>query len=241
VEELTHAPRGRLVLVEDEDAIVRPLLPALAREGFEVRRFTRAEDAIDRLDTLRPDAVILDVGLPGMSGFRACLAIRRRSRVPVLMLTARGAESDRLAGFEAGADDYLAKPFSVHELVARIRAILRRTQHADGHGPAEDVIEVGGLRLDGARREVRSGQRAIALTPREFDLLEFLMRRSPQAVSRSELIREVWDVHWSGPTKTLDVHVAQVRRKIEDDPHDPRYLHTVRGVGYQVRDRCAGD
>jgi two-component system, OmpR family, response regulator RegX3 len=243
VEELSLAPRGRLVLIEDEDAIVRPLMPALAREGFEVRRFSRAEDAIDRLDSLRPDAVILDVGLPGMSGFRACAAIRRRSRVPVLMLTARGSESDRLAGFEAGADDYLPKPFSVHELVARTRAILRRTQNADARagGPTVDVIEVGDLRMDAARREVRAGHRQVALTPKEFDLLEFLMRRSPQAVPRAELIREVWDAHWSGPTKTLDVHVAQVRRKIEDDPHDPRYLHTVRGVGYQVRDRCAGD
>jgi DNA-binding response OmpR family regulator len=233
------APRGRLVLVEDEDAIVRPLLSALAREGFEVRRFSRAEDAIDRLDDMRPDAVILDVALPGMSGFTACRAIRRRSLVPVLMLTARGDEADRLAGFEAGADDYLPKPFSVHELVARIRAILRRTR--GDHRPTEDVIAVGELRMDAARREVRSSGRAVALTQREFDLLELLMRWSPQVVTRAELIREVWDAHWSGPTKTVDVHVAQVRRKIEDDPHHPRYLQTVRGVGYQVRDRCAED
>jgi two-component system response regulator RegX3 len=236
VEEVAVVSRGRLVLVEDEDAIVRPLLSALAREGFEVRRFSRAEEAVDRLESLRPDVVILDLALPGMSGFTACQAIRRRSPVPVLMLTARGAESDRLAGFEAGADDYLPKPFSVHELVARIRAILRRTQ--SDTRPRAEVIEVGELRLDAARREVRAGERVIALAPREFDLLELLMRRSPQVVSRAELIREVWDAHWSGPTKTLDVHVAQVRRKIEDDPHDPRYLHTVRGVGYQVRDRC---
>jgi two-component system response regulator RegX3 len=182
--------------------------------------------------------VILDVALPGMSGFTACRAIRRRSPIPVLMLTARGAESDRLEGFQAGADDYLPKPFSVHELVARIRAILRRTRGA-AKAQADDLIAVGELRLDAARREVRSGDGVVALTPREFDLLEFLMRRSPQVVSRAELIREVWDTHWSGPTKTLDVHVAQVRRKIEDDPHDPRYLHTMRGVGYQVRDRCA--
>jgi DNA-binding response OmpR family regulator len=231
--------RGHLVLVEDEDAIVRPLVSALEREGFEVRRFARAEDAIDRLDVLNPDAVILDVALPGMSGLKACQVIRRRSTVPVLMLTARGAEAHRLSGFAAGADDYLPKPFSVHELVARIRAILRRTRA--GGNPREQVIAVGDLRLDVARREVRSGANVIALTPREFDLLELLMRRSPEVVHRKDLIHEVWDAHWRGPTKTLDFHVSQLRRKLGDDPNEPRYIHTIRRVGYQVRDRCAGD
>jgi DNA-binding response OmpR family regulator len=227
------APRARLVLVEDEDAIVRPLRSALEREGFDVHRFARAEDAIDRLESLAPDLVVMDVALPGMSGFRACELIRRRSTVPVIMLTARGEESDRLAGYEAGADDYLPKPFSVHELVARIRAILRRVRAVDVER-SDLAVEVGALELDPARREVSVAGRAVLLTPREFDLLEYLMRRSPAVVTRRELIEAVWDAHWSGPTKTLDVHVAQVRRKIEEDPHHPRYLHTERGVGYMV-------
>ena len=231
--------RGRLVLVEDEDAIVRPLVSALERERFEVRRFVRAEDAIDRLPSLDADLVIMDITLPGMSGLRACELLRKRSPIPVLMLTARGQESDRLAGFNAGADDYLPKPFSVHELIARIRAILRRTQRAEAQ--PEVRIVVGDLELDPGRREVTSGGRRVELAPREFDLLAYLLRRSPEVVPRNELIAEVWDPHWSGPTKTLDVHVAQIRRKIETDPSHPRYLHTVRGIGYQARDACGDD
>jgi DNA-binding response OmpR family regulator len=171
-----------------------------------------------------------------MNGFRACRLIRRRSAVPVIMLTARGEESDRLAGYDAGADDYLPKPFSSHELVARIRAILRRVRAAGDDEPGAP-IEVGDLRLDPARREVAVDGRAVDLTPREFDLLEHLLRRSPAVVPRRELMAAVWDAHWSGPTKTLDVHVAQLRRKLEPDPHRPRYLHTERGVGYRVEDR----
>jgi DNA-binding response OmpR family regulator len=239
MQETVGMPRGRLVLVEDEDAIVRPLVSALDREGFEVRRFVRAEDALDRLPSLEADLVIMDITLPGMSGIRACELIRERSPIPVLMLTARGQESDRLAGFLAGADDYLPKPFSVHELVARIRAILRRTRGSEG--APQSGIAVGDLELDPSRREVTSAGRPVDVTPREFDLLECLLRRSPEVVPRNELIAEVWDPHWSGPTKTLDVHIAQIRRKIERDPSRPRYLHTVRGTGYQARDACDDD
>ncbi len=241
MEQTSFVSRGRLVLVEDEDAIVRPLFAALEREGYEVSRFVRAEDAIDRMPGLAPDLVIMDIGLPGMSGLTACELIRRRWGTPVLMLTARGAEDDRLAGFRAGADDYLPKPFGVQELVARVRAILRRALATPRERIREEPIVVGALQLDPARREVRVDGRLVPMAPREFDLLETLMRHSPAVVGRADLVAEVWDAHWSGSTKTLDVHVAQVRRKIEQDPSAPRYLHTVRGVGYQVRDACAGD
>jgi two-component system, OmpR family, response regulator RegX3 len=229
--------RARIVLVEDEDAVARPLVASLAREGFAVERFVSAEDALDAMARARPDLVVLDVMLPGMSGVDACAVVRSRWAVPVLLLTARAEEEDRVVGLDVGADDYVTKPFSSSELAARIRAILRRVAP---RSPLP-VLEVGALVLDLGRREVRVDGRTVSLTPREFDLLALLVERSPAVVGRDELIAEVWDAHWEGPTKTLDVHVNQIRRKIEPDPHHPRFLHTARGVGYQVRDACVGD
>jgi two-component system alkaline phosphatase synthesis response regulator PhoP len=225
----------RIFLVEDEDAIVRPLASALDRGGFTVERIERAEEALEALTERRPRAIIMDIGLPGMSGLEACAEIRRRWVVPVLVLTARGEEQDRVLGLELGADDYLAKPFSARELVARLRALLRR---AEWRGETNAALRVGELTVDLDRREVRVGSRLVALTAREFDLLALLAARSPAVVSRRDLISEVWDAHWDRPTQTLDVHVAQLRHKIERDPRSPRYLHTVRGVGYQVKDAC---
>ena len=226
----------RLMLVEDEDEIVRPLVAALAREGFEVDRYVTAEEALEAIPERSPAVVILDVALPGMSGLDACRIVRERWGVPVIMLTARGELEDRLLGLELGAADYVPKPFSSRELVARIRAILRRVRWgAEGEAP----LEFGDLRIDRARRRVAVSGSPVPLAPREFDLLAYLAVRSPSVVRRDELIHEVWDAHWDGPTQTLDVHVAQLRRKIEPDPRHPRYLHTVRGVGYQVRDACA--
>ncbi len=220
----------RLVLVEDEDDIVDPLVAALARDGFEVERFRTAEDALEGFPGLDAELVILDVRLPGMSGFEACRHIRESSNVPVIMLTARASERDRIKGLETGADDYVAKPFSARELTARIRAILRRGRRTP------PPIVLGDLEVHEAKHEVRMAGRTVPLTPREFDLLSYLAARSPDAVPRRELIEEVWDPHWHGPTKTLDVHVAALRRKLEPDPQQPRYLRTVRGVGYQVRE-----
>lgn len=226
-----------LVLVEDEDDIVRPLMAALGREGFGVRRFVTAEEALAAIPGLHPQLVILDIALPGMSGLDACKVIRDRWALPVIMLTARGDPLDRVLGLELGAGDYVAKPFSSRELIARIRALLRRVDWRDE--PAH-VVVVGELQVDNARWEIRvCGRRTPTLTPREFDLLAYLSAHSPAVVTRSELMSEVWDTHWHGATQTLDVHVAQVRGKIEPDPRHPRFLHTVRGVGYQVRDACA--
>jgi DNA-binding response OmpR family regulator len=225
---------ARLMLVEDDDSIVRPLTPLLQSEGFVVERFEAAEEALEALPNSKPDLVILDIGLPGISGLEACRIVHERG-VPVILLTARGQPVDRIIGLELGADDYVAKPFSARELAARVRAVLRRGSGANQPGP----VVVGGLEVDTAVRQVRIGGTPVTLTRREFDLLALLAARSPAVVSREEIMTEVWDAHWYGSTATLDVHVGQIRRKIEPDPRHPRYLHTVRGVGYQVRDTWA--
>jgi two-component system response regulator RegX3 len=154
--------------------------------------------------------------------------------VPIVILTAAGEEGDRIRGLEAGADDYVVKPFSARELTARLRAVLRR-----GARTVPGAIGIGSLELVPARRQLLKDGEPVALSPREYDLLAYLLRASPRVVPRDELIAEVWDPHWHGPTKTLDVHVLQLRRKIEDDPGRPRYLHTERGVGYRMEDACA--
>jgi DNA-binding response OmpR family regulator len=222
------------MLVEDDDSIVRPLMPLLESEGFAVQRFEAAEEALDSLPTTRPDLVILDIGLPGMSGLEACRIVHQRG-LPVILLTARGQPVDRIIGLELGADDYVAKPFSARELAARVRAVLRRGRGASQ--PRRWVV--GDLQIDADVRQVTVGGRPVTLTRREFDLLALLAARSPTVASREEIMTEVWDAHWFGSTATLDVHVGQIRQKIEPDRHHPRYLHTVRGVGYQLRDAWA--
>jgi two-component system, OmpR family, response regulator RegX3 len=176
--------------------------------------------------------VLLDVMLPDGSGYDVCRRLRERSRVPIIMLTARGEETDRVVGLELGADDYVVKPFSAREVAARIRAVLRR---ADAEAPAagEGPLEVGPLRLDPDRRSARLDGGDLELTRKEFELLELLLREAGNVVSRERLIDEVWDVNWFGSTKTLDVHVSSLRRKLGDDSADPRFLHTVRGVGFR--------
>jgi two-component system, OmpR family, response regulator RegX3 len=170
--------------------------------------------------------------LPDGSGYDVCRRLRERSRVPIIMLTARGEETDRVVGLELGADDYVVKPFSAREVAARIRAVLRR---ADAEGPAagEGPLEVGPLRLDPDRRSASLDGGDLELTRKEFELLELLLREAGNVVSRERLIDEVWDVNWFGSTKTLDVHVSSLRRKLGDDSADPRFLHTVRGVGFR--------
>lgn len=226
----------RLVLVEDEDTIVRPLLAALAREGFGVDRFVDAEHALAAMAEVRPDAVIMDISLPGMSGVDACRIVKARWGLPVVMLTARSEVQDKVLALELGADDYITKPFGVRELVARLRSLLRRADWQD----SPSTFVAGELEVDAGRRQARVSDRVVSLTVKEFDLLAYLTERSPAVIRRAELMRKVWDAHWFGSTATLDVHVAQLRKKVEPDPRRPRYIHTVRGVGYQVRDICAG-
>ena len=222
-----------LVLVEDEEAIVRPLTGALEREGFRVERYETAEAALEAMERTRPAVVLMDIALPGMSGLDACRIIRERWQTPVVMLTARGEIEDRILGLELGAQDYVTKPFSSRELIARVRALLRRLGWQE---PEAGPIRIGGLEVDPTRREASIDGRRVHLKPRQFDLLLLLAERSPAVVPREEIMREVWDAQWHGQTHTLDVHVAEVRQKIEPDARELRYLHTVRGVGYQVRD-----
>jgi two-component system response regulator RegX3 len=220
-----------ILLVEDEASIVQPLADALGREGFNAHVATTAAEGIELGRQLQPDLVLLDLMLPDGSGFDVCRELRRQSDVPIVMLTARGDEADRVVGLELGADDYVVKPFSAREVIARIRAVLRRA----GSIPptAEAPIEIGELRLDPERRSVEHRGEPVELTRKEFELLQRLMRDAGRVVTREQLIEDVWDMNWFGSTKTLDVHISGVRRKLEEDPAAPRYIHTIRGVGFR--------
>jgi DNA-binding response OmpR family regulator len=215
-----------ILLVEDEESITTPLAEALERDGFRAEVAHTVADALAGARTLRPDLVLLDIGLPDGSGLDVCRELRSSSSVPIIILSARGEEADRVVGLELGADDYVVKPFSAREVIARIRAVLRRT--AAPGAPAEGPIQIGEVRLDPARRTVTFGDRPVELARKEFDLLALLMREAGAVVQRERLIDEVWDVNWFGSTKTLDVHVSALRKKLE-----PSYIHTVRGVGFR--------
>ena len=220
----------RVLIVEDESSISEPLAAHLAREGFSAEVAGTIADARAALDRDDPDVVLLDVMLPDGDGRDLCREVRARSDVPIVMLTARGEEVDRIVGLELGADDYVVKPFSAGELVARIRAIQRR-----GRAPSarRSPITVGAITLDPSSRAVTKDGEPIELAAKEFDLLKLLMSRAGEVVGREEIMDEVWDPHWFGPTKTLDVHISWLRKKIEDEPSNPAYITTVRGVGFR--------
>ena len=222
--------RPDILLVEDETAITEPLAEALEREGFSARVAGTAADALQMAGRKPPDLVLLDIGLPDGSGLDVCRALRQSSDVPVIMLTARGSEADRVAGLELGADDYVVKPFSAREVTARVRAVLRRA--SGGRGPGE-AIEIGDLRLDPGRHSAALDGKELELSRKEFELLRTLMERAGSVITRQALIEEVWDMNWFGSTKTLDVHMSGLRKKLGDDAADPRYIHTVRGVGFR--------
>ena len=225
------AGRRTILMVEDESSITEPLAEALDREGFDTRVAGTVADALEQAGEELPDLVLLDVMLPDGSGYDVARTLRERSKVPIIMLTARGEETDRIVGLELGADDYIVKPFSAREVVARIRAVLRRAE--PDASETGGTIEIGDVRLDPAKREVRHGGTPLELSRKEFDVLELLMRDAGTVVRRERLIEEVWDTNWFGSTKTLDVHVSSLRRKLGDDANEPRYLHTIRGVGFR--------
>ena len=219
---------GTILLVEDEPAITEPLAEALEREGFEPRVAATAADALSAAREDPPDLVLLDIGLPDGSGLDVCRELRKSGDVPIIMLTARGSEADRVLGLELGADDYIVKPFSAREVTARVRAVLRRAAPATG-----EAVQIGEVRLDPARHEATLAGEAIDLSRKEYELLRTLMGEAGRVITREALIERVWDMNWFGSTKTLDVHVSGLRRKLGDDAHDPRYIHTVRGVGFR--------
>ncbi len=214
-----------VLVVEDDDAIAEPLCKGLVREGYSVERVSTGAAA---LAAPPADVVLLDLGLPDVDGYEVCRVLREGSAVPIIVITARGQEPDRVRGLELGADDYLVKPFGFRELVARMRAVTRRAEPARA---TADVVN-GDLEIDRRARRVRVGGTELTLTRKEFDLLA-LLATDPGAVrTREEILEEVWDPHWYGPTKTLDVHMASLRRKLGD----PTRVETVRGVGFRLRD-----
>ncbi len=224
--------RPTVLLVEDEQGITEPLAEALEREGFNAAVAGTAAQAMEMAAGREPDLVLLDIGLPDGSGLDVCRELRRQGDVPIIMLTARGSEADRVAGLEIGADDYVVKPFSAREVMARVRAVLRRATPTTG-GDAGKPIRIGNLSLDTAKHEVRLDGAKLELSRKEFELLRVLMESAGSVLTREALIDEVWDMNWFGPTKTLDVHISGLRKKLDDDPKEPRYIHTVRGVGFR--------
>jgi DNA-binding response OmpR family regulator len=232
-------PGGPLVLlVEDERSIAEPFARALERAGFRANIARTGGEAVSLTSIRRPDVILLDLALPDCDGRDVCRRIRRDSNVPIIMVTASGAVTDRVVGLELGADDYVVKPFSTGEVIARIRAVLRRghAQHMEG-----EPFRVQDLRIDRGARRVWRGDDELDLTRKEFDLLVRLARDAGRVVTRESLMSDVWDMNWFGSTKTLDVHIGWLRRKLGDDPADPAYIRTVRGVGFSLaieRDRA---
>jgi DNA-binding response OmpR family regulator len=233
---MAAAARARILFVEDEASISDPFSRALAREGFEPVVARTAREALALAERIEPDLVLLDLNLPDGDGRDVARELRRRGDVPIVMLTARGTETDRIVGLELGADDYVVKPFSGAELIARIRAVLRRSQRSGAAAdapPPSAPAEIGELRVDfGARQATLAGAR-LELSRKEFDLLTELVRRAGKVVTREDLMARVWDENWFGSTKTLDTHIGWLRRKLGDDTSATRYLHTVRGVGFR--------
>lgn len=227
-DKMTH-----ILLIDDDRMITRPLTLALEQAGHAV---SVAHDGAKGLELAlgeEPDIVVLDIMLPEKDGWQVCRALREQSTVPILMLTALGEEVDRILGLELGADDYLTKPFSTRELLARVRALLRRVALDRAAVDEDDVIQRGAIRLDLSTRRAFKDGRELTLRYKEFELLSLLMSRAGEAVTRAELFDEVWGTEWLGDTRTLDVHVRWLRKKIEDDPGDPQYIQTVRNVGYR--------
>jgi two-component system, OmpR family, response regulator RegX3 len=227
-------PEATVFLVEDEDSFVEALTVGLRREGFRVQVAHDGAEALEQFDVVKPDLVLLDVMLPKVSGVDVCRELRRRSTVPIIMVTAKGSEIDTVVGLEVGADDYVTKPYRLRELVARMRAVLRRRAGTSSSRTASgDVLEVGDVRLDPERHEVEIRSEQVKLPLKEFELLEILLSNAGRVLPRDTLIDRVWGTDYVGDTKTLDVHIKRLRGKVEKDPSVPTRIVTIRGLGYK--------
>ncbi len=220
------------MLIDDDERLTEPVQFQLEALGFKVYCAADGYSGVNLARSEKPDVIVLDIMLPGMDGWQVCREIRRFSQTPIIMLTALGTELDRVRGLELGADDYLGKPFSFHELVARIRAMLRRVQWDQGAAPPSEV-HIGAIRLDLAAHRAFKGGTELILRHKEYDLLMFLMQHAGRVMDREALFNQIWGTDWLGDTRTLDVHIRWLRQKIEDDPSAPRYVQTVRNVGYR--------
>lgn len=224
----------KILVVDDEQSILELIKFNLEKEDWQVVTATDGDEAIQVFNRERPDLVLLDIMMPLKDGWAVCRELREVSAVPIIMLTAKEAEADKIKGLEMGADDYVTKPFSPKELVARVRAALRRASHA---GPgSEHVVTLDGLRIDIDRHMVTLDGEPMVLTPKEFDLLLLLVRNKGRVLSRDMLLETVWGYDYGGETRTVDVHIRRLRQKMNEDPSQPRYIHTVHGVGYKVEE-----
>jgi two-component system, OmpR family, response regulator RegX3 len=222
-----------VLVVEDEEAFIEALEVGLRREGFAVEIARDGAEALDRFDLVQPDLVLLDVMLPTVSGIDVCRELRRRSTVPIIMVTAKSSEIDTVVGLEVGADDYVTKPYRLRELVARMRAVLRRRPSLEPYDDGMDAIIVDDLAVDSDSHEVRLRGQLVSLPLKEFELLTLLVENAGRVLTRATLIDRVWGSDYVGDTKTLDVHIKRLRSKIEDDPSAPRRIVTIRGLGYK--------
>jgi two-component system response regulator RegX3 len=224
----------RILIVEDEASFSEALAFLLTKEGFETAVAEDGRQAINMFNADGADLILLDLMIPEVSGVEVCRTIRTQSQVPIIMLTAKDAEIDKVVGLELGADDYVIKPYSSRELIARIKAVLRRGQSEDGSNQDQDLLEVGPIRLNIGKHQVFVSGNPVALPLKEFELLEFLMRNSGRVLTRSQLIDRVWGGDYYGDTKTLDVHIKRLRAKVEADPANPVLIQTIRGLGYKL-------
>ncbi|MDQ4091360.1 MAG: response regulator transcription factor [Actinomycetota bacterium] len=228
-----NEPTTTILVVEDEESFVEALTVGLKREGFRVRVARDGVEALDMFDLVQPDLVLLDVMLPRISGIDVCREIRTRSRVPIIMVTAKTSEIDTVVGLEVGADDYVSKPYRLRELVARMRAALRRAPRPEPVAASAGTLEVGDVRLDPERHEVFVRDQPVTMPLKEFELLTFLLENAGRVLTREVLIDRIWGPDYVGDTKTLDVHVKRLRAKVEVDPSKPRRIVTIRGLGYK--------
>ena len=224
----------KILIVEDESSFSDALEFLLKKEGFEITVAINGQEAIDKFESEKPGLVLLDLMIPVISGTEVCRLIRAQSQTPIIMVTAKDSEVDKVVGLELGADDYVTKPYSSRELLARINAVLRRGASSDSSTLQGEILVLGSLEMDLAKHIFRKKGTPIALPLREFELLEFLMRNPSRVLTRNQIIDRVWGSDYFGDTKTLDVHIKRLRAKIEEDPADPQIIHTIRGLGYKL-------